>query len=179
MSKNRIKFLICFAVILYSTIAFISGEAFRSIGWTTSATFTLYYLYDLFLWKFNPLEKMPKLEKKYEARYLSSHNNREEEYVWIVSVRQNLSTIKISETSKDEGKNAPSHSCCGVIFQSENKNWQICFTYLTYPNINLREKGDNMHYGTCLLDIDDNMNISGNYFTDRKTNGTVKWVSVR
>ena len=52
--------------------------------------------------------------------------------------------------------------------------WQLTYCYLNVPNANVRNRST-IHYGTALLCIENPEEIQGQYFTDRKTTGDMKF----
>jgi hypothetical protein len=53
--------------------------------------------------------------------------------------------------------------------------WQLTYCYLNVPQANVRDRSA-IHYGTALLCVENPEEIQGQYFTDRKTTGDLKFV---
>lgn len=60
----------------------------------------------------------------------------------------------------------------GYNLDSENQIKQLVYTYLSTPHQIIHDRSP-IHYGSIIIDINDKGMI-GNYWTDRKTTGTVK-----
>ena len=59
----------------------------------------------------------------------------------------------------------------GYNLDSENQIKQLSYTYISIPHQTIQERS-RIHYGTILFDIDDKQ-LSGNYWTGRKTTGCI------
>ncbi len=124
----------------------------------TSAVF-LYFLYDRFLWRINPLNKTPKLYGKYITNIESTYNDGIE-YESLVTIKQTLSKITITEKMRDG-------VCVSIVASlykyTDDGQWFLCYTYLTHP----KNADDDMHYGTSVLCIIDEDTLEGFYYTNR------------
>ena len=177
MSKNRIKPFLSLSIFLFLIVSYLSNNTMESIGFAVSISFGFIHVYNLILWKFNPFEKMPRLKKNYTAEYLSSYDDGKKKYKWHVIVNQSLSELRITEIDQE---NTKSYSYSAEICKGKHNDWLIYYTYSTYPESLLSEKrGDFTHYGTCILNVNSNKSITGIYFTNRKTKGTVEWSPVQ
>lgn len=66
-----------------------------------------------------------------------------------------------------------SHSIAfGYILDSKNQTKQLSYTYTSIPHQTIQERS-RIHYGTVLFDIDGKQ-MSGNYWTGRKTTGYIE-----
>ena len=102
--KTLINICVWSAIILFAircVLAFESLKASRSLyelfGYASesisiSLIFTIFY--EKILWRFNPIEKTPKLSKKYVGILKSDYDNIEREATLIV--RQTLSSIHVT-----------------------------------------------------------------------------------
>lgn len=52
--------------------------------------------------------------------------------------------------------------------------WQLTYCYLNVPKANVRNRSE-IHYGTALLCVENMEKIHGQYFTDRKTTGDMRF----
>lgn len=52
--------------------------------------------------------------------------------------------------------------------------WQLIYFYLNVPQAKVRDRSS-IHYGTALLSIENPEKLQGQYFTDRKTTGDMKF----
>lgn len=52
--------------------------------------------------------------------------------------------------------------------------WQLTYCYLNVPQANVRERSA-MHYGTAMLCVENPEELKGQYFSDRKTTGDMKF----
>lgn len=136
-----------------------------AISYAVSAATILDVLYDRFLWRYNPLEKTPRIYGKYNAVFYSSFNNRIGNPSTI-KIRQTLSHIFIYEECVDGYSESTTAS---LIQLTTNGQWHLCYTYRTYPTDVKLKQNDDAHYGTAILCIKEKGLIEGPYFTNRAT----------
>lgn len=127
-------------------------------------SFTTYYKY---LWRYNPFEKIPKVFGKYDVTFVSNYDNKIRKMA--ISIDQNLFTTKI----KIKTKESKSISLVANI-EKINNEWKLIYTYENLPNILERNHSD-IHYGTCVLSIENNKITDGYYYTSRNTSGDIKF----
>jgi hypothetical protein len=66
-----------------------------------------------------------------------------------------------------------SNSVVGTIYH-ENEQKLLTFVYFNKPDATVRDRSP-MHYGTCRLVVDNPLILTGDYYTDRKTTGSMKF----
>lgn len=178
MYKIELRFFLLFAGVIYIIAQLATGNIWQAIGISVTIAILLHTLYQSFLWRFNKFEKTPKLYKKYRAEFISTYNGEMKSFAEI-TVRQSLSSISVTERwgkSTCESKTAE-------LKKTDAGNWELYYTYYTKAiTTNTEKTGDEAHYGTCILDIQNPDKITGHYFTDRKYNavkGEVKWLPAK
>lgn len=121
----------------------------------------LFYLFDRYLWKISiaglKLSKIPNLSGDWKGYLKTSHEN--EEIDIIVNIKQTWSSIII--VLKTE--NSKSKSDVALILLSKSR---LVYQYFNEPSFSSPE-ALNKHYGTALLDYEENDILEGYYFTDR------------
>lgn len=145
----------------------IFGYAGEAIGITTLLTLA----YEKYLWRFNPLENTPVLYKNYTGYFVSNYDKIKRECK--LSVKQTLLSTKIIFTSS-ESKSKSISSSIDVIL-GENI---LTYCYINTPEAKFRDRSE-IHYGTAMLCLDDTREIKGEYFTDRKTIGDMKFKAIQ
>ncbi|MDF2882012.1 MAG: hypothetical protein K0R54_2569 [Clostridiaceae bacterium] len=146
---------------VYNFIGF-AGEA---IGITTIIT----TVYERWGWKLNPLEDTPVLCRNYIGTMLTSYDNIEREA--RLEVKQTLLSTNIILISGESKSKSISSSIDSVLGEK-----QLTYCYLNTPTAAVRDRSE-IHYGTAMLCIENPKEITGQYFTDRKTAGDMYFYS--
>lgn len=139
------------------------GYAGEAIAFSTVVMLT----YEKWLWKYNPLEETPVLMKKYIGTLLSTYDGRERDA--SIEIKQTLLSINVVLITAESRSKSISSS-----IEKIQDEWQLTYCYLNVPQANVRDRSA-IHYGTALLCIENPDEIHGQYFTDRKTTGDMKF----
>ncbi len=159
-------------------ILFLISKPSNLSGWSEYASYSISvatafaFLYEKWLWKWNPFEKMPRLRSKYDGVLRYHYNGIEETKPVKIEVTQSLLKVKV-KTRTDMNS---SSTVMGMIIE-ENGEYVLYYTYITAPDITVN-RDNPMQYGTCRMELNkDNVQISGHYWTNRKTAGDINWNS--
>jgi hypothetical protein len=146
--------------------AFSFYDLFGCISDSITLAGLLLFVYERYLWRFNPFESIPKLYGQYTGTIESTSDGicRDAE----INIHQTLLTIYINQTTKESRSQSVNAS---IIDQNGEKC--LIYTYLNKPNALVRERSS-IHYGTASLCIED-ISLVGDYFTDRKTTGVMSF----
>lgn len=125
--------------------------------------------YERWFWKLNPFESTPALFKKYTGVLISSYNG--VEINAELEIKQTLLTIQIFISTSESKSKSMSSSIDDILGEKI-----LTYCYLNTPNANVRDRSQ-IHYGTAMLCVDNPRKITGQYFTDRKTIGDMKFDS--
>lgn len=136
-----------------------------AISYSVTTIVAIISLYCTLLWKYNPLEKYPRLNNKYKG--VIKTENYGERYV-EVKIKHNLISTYIKMISSESISKSKSFN-----IYKDGEDWKLIYTYINEPNI-LERTHSNIHYGTCVLDITNKERLKGNYYTDRKTIGEIE-----
>lgn len=137
-------------------------------GEVISITIIIMGIYCRWLWKYNPLEKTPKLMGTYKGAI---------EYNWdevalkkeaSVKIRQSLLSINIQITTNE----ITSNTIAGNLVK-ENDEYVLYYTYITNPKSKY-SKENPIQYGTCRLLMSDKKRLVGTYWTSRQTIGDIE-----
>ena len=124
-------------------------------------------LYEKKLWKYNPWESTPVLQKKYTGTFISTHDGVERKA--NLEIKQTLLSVSVAcETGESKSK-----SITASIDKIQDE-WQLTYCYLNVPQANVRDRSA-MHYGTAMLSIEKPEELKGQYFSDRKTTGDMNF----
>lgn len=155
-----IRYLMCNFNSLYDFI----GAA----GEVISITVIIMGLYNGVLWRYNPLEKTPKLMGKYNGVIEYNFSGTLEQKDTSVTIKQTLLSIKVRITTNE----ITSNTIFGNLVE-ENDEYILYYTYITNPKSKY-SKENPIQYGTCRLSTSVKDNLIGTYWTSRKTIGDIE-----
>ena len=124
-------------------------------------------IYEKILWRYNPLEKTPKLNKKYEGTLKYNYEGVSGEKKIKIVIKQSLLNISLKILTDEIN----SYSLFGNIIL-ENEEYVLYYTYITSPKSEFIYKNP-IQYGTCRLIIDPDYEMRGTYWTSQKTTGDI------
>lgn len=166
--KKGLWVALCLLVLRYHIVSFKTIYDFvGACGEVISATLILMGFYCGFLWKYNPLEKVPNLAGKYSGIIEYNFEGSDGQKETNVEIKQTLLTISVRMTTNE----ITSRTITGNLIE-ENDEYVLYYTYITNPKGKHSEKNP-MQYGTCRLQLDDKGNLIGTYWTSRKTIGDI------
>lgn len=166
--KDYGNYIIGVALAIYFIISLIFKENsfLDNLDLTTTITLIISVLYSQILWKYNPLEKTPKIYGEYEAKFISTYDKSVRKM--NVEIKQDLLSTRIYMTTKESKSESITSS-----LKKKQDSWQLIYSYENVPNSIEREHSE-IHFGTCMLNIINNKITDGSYYTDRKTTGDIK-----
>lgn len=123
--------------------------------------------YEKILWKINPIEDTPVLKKQYEGTLTSTYDGVERKA--RLEIKQTLLSIHITLIT-DESRSKSISSSIDKILEED----QLTYCYLNTPQASVRERSE-IHFGTAMLCIQKTKELTGSYFTDRKTTGDMNF----
>lgn len=157
----------CFLCRTTTIIEFSLHNIYGYAGEAIAFSLFIMVLYEKYLWKIDPSEKTPVLNKKYRGTFISTYDKIEREA--SLEIKQTLLTISVIFSTKE----SKSISISSSIEKIENE-WQLTYCYLNAPKANVRDRSA-IHYGTAVLCIENPKKIQGRYYTDRKTTGDMEF----
>lgn len=172
--KKMIPFIIISAFFVFWIFSIVfkikSMDDIRSyIGYSSSIVSILVGMYIFFLWRYNPIEKTPRLKKYYrgeiQSNYKKAPNGGKKEI--FVKISQTLFSVRIWIKTDINC----SVSLIGSIVE-ENEQYVLYYTYITNPNINTIKKNP-IQYGSCRMVVDNSHKFSGFYWTNMETSGQI------
>lgn len=184
MVEHNIKRYV-FAIIVVFLVGVVSSLlAFNTLGlskgaWdiiTTSISFTaiIVVLFVSWAWRWRIfrgwLVPIPNLNGKWEGSIKFKDNGENHTRKVFVDIKQTFLSIVVRFRSKE----STSISICGSFNIDEKRGIkQLIYSYQNDPDANIRETSP-VHYGTTKLDIgSDSKSLIGEYWTSRKTMGTI------
>ena len=163
--KTYIKYITFIAVGFFLLLEFVINkqDILSNISYSVTITTFISIVYANLLWKYNPLEKIPRLFKNYEGLFNSNYDN--ESRKTHILIKQNLFQTQVFyKTEQTESNSITSEILC------ENGHYYLYYTYRSEPKASVRGMND-IHYGSVKLRIVDSKLLEGNYWTDRETTG--------
>ena len=125
-------------------------------------------IYEKWLWKYNPFEKTPVLKKKYRGTLVSTYDGIKRDAT--LDIKQSLLAVSVIFTTGESKSKSISASIDKI-----QEEWQLTYCFLNVPQAKVRERSE-IHYGTAMLCIENPEEIQGQYYTDRKTIGDMKFI---
>jgi hypothetical protein len=124
-------------------------------------------VYEKFLWRYNPLEKIPRLNKKYNGKIIYDYNGSHNEKEISIFINQTLLSIRITIKTNEITSNTISSN---LLF--ENGEYVLYYNYITDPKSQYIQQNP-IQRGTCRLIIDSEVELRGTYWTTQKTIGDI------
>lgn len=117
------------------------------------------------------MHDVPILAPKYNGKLKSDFDGTE--YSGDLIVNQTFLSVSIQFKT-----NESSSSSVTATFSNINSVSYLIYTYQNEPRAEIQDRSA-MHYGTAMLDVSNPMKLEGNYYTGRKTRGSMKFEAVR
>lgn len=127
-----------------------------------------------FAWKWKIFQgwliPIPDISGEWKGKLISTYTNPPMEIKTSVCIKQTFfHTIVQIQT----GESSSISKCASFDIDTDRGVKQLYYSYVNKPNPEVRHKSE-IHYGTTLLEIsDDSQTLSGEYWTSRKTTGSV------
>lgn len=151
----------------------LSYSLFGFIGESIGIGAFLMFVFEKVAWKWKPfkyLHNMPVLSINYEGKFISNFDKQERDMT--LSIHQTFLKVKVEITTNESN----SGSLLSEI-KDINGMSHLVYIYQNNPKAIVRERSP-MHYGTAMLRIINPKTLSGDYFTDRETSGTMDFKSI-
>lgn len=171
MNKKYLEIFIYISFIILLGLCYIFKlSILDAISYSVTISLFLFTFYSKWLWKYNPLEKTPRLKKKYVARIDYQYGGQTRNKIVDVNIKQDLFSVKVTMKSDESF----SKSVIANIYQEQDV-WYLTYTYINEPSQKNRKKSK-IHNGTCKLNLNDIKKINGEYFTDRLSCGDIVFI---
>lgn len=144
-------------------------DLFGYAGEAISVAVILSGAYERFLWKINPFESTPKLEKRYVGKLKSSYDHVERDA--SLEIKQTLLSVHVTLITNESKSKSLSASIDDILGEM-----QLTYCYLNTPKSEYRARSE-IHYGTATLSVANPQILEGQYYTDRKTSGDMIFTS--
>ena len=183
LNKLQLHALFWFGVFLWVLMLALSGESFDKAllkpAHHVLLILTLFLtILEKWLWKFWPfnwLVKRPNVSGVYEGELQSTWTDATGNPIppikAFLSIHQTLLSIQIRQYTGQ----SPSYSIAADFVHSGDGRIELVYTYLNDPPAVIRSESP-IHYGTAKLVVErKSERLIGNYWTDRKTTGEMRF----
>lgn len=161
------------ALVLFVIRYFISHfssfyDFLGAAGEVISVTIIIMGLYSTILWRFNPLERIPKIMGDYIGIIEYNYNEKAAKKNVAVCISQTLLSIRIKVTTNE----ITSNTIIGNLVE-ENNEFFLYYTYITNPKSKYSSENP-IQFGTCRLSTNVKNKLTGTYWTNRRTIGDIE-----
>lgn len=185
MKSNDTKCSCFLAISIFIALLLFNGNLQPTIVWSAigsavSVTLAIRFIFLKWAWKwFSILEhfhKIPNIEGSWNGRFVSTWKASPEAEcasgpIEVTITQPDLYTLKITQRSGE----SISHSYGESFEFLQDGTVMVNFSYKNDPNATVRERSQ-ISYGTARYELTKNANsreLKGNYFTDRKSTGSI------
>ena len=148
-------------------------DMFSYAGEAIMGTTVIMMLFNKYAWKWkwiNEIVDIPVLAEQYSGTFISDWQNENRQFSAYLEVKQTfLNVFIIFRTGESK-----SYSVLAAITDVGGKK-RINYLYENEPRAELFYRSTN-HKGTAELWIEDNGELTGNYYTNRKTGGSMRFI---
>lgn len=129
-------------------------------------------IFNKFAWKWlRWMHDVPVLAKEYNGTLVSDFDGVEHSGNIVIDQTFLSLIIKLkTNESSSRSLTATFSNTQGIQF--------LIYTYQNDPRAEIQDRSP-MHYGTAMLDVSNPAILEGNYYTGRKTRGSMKFVAIR
>lgn len=145
-------------------------NAYDLYGYASEAVaFTVFCMmvYEKWVWRWIPFKSVPSLKKAYTGTFKSSFDDCE--HAATIEIKQTLLSVHVTVTTEE----SKSQSLSASIIEDHGEK-QLVYTYLNVPKSEFRHRSE-IQYGTAVLCVDNPEELTGWYYTDRKTIGDMQF----
>ncbi len=146
----------------------VFGYAGEAVGITT----VLMTLFNTIIWKWKWVSKivdMPVLAKKYTGTFVSDWQGENKQYDCSLDIKQSFLNVSIIFKTGE----SRSYSVLSSI-ETQDDRKRIVYIYQNEPRAELADRSA-IHKGTAELWIEESGELTGNYYTGRKTRGSMNF----
>lgn len=174
--ENLIRLSAIFCVVIFLILKYLKGSETLLDNWeliTQAAGYSaiLTLLYEKWIWRINPLIKIPKFKKEYSGLLKYLYNGTQGTKNIGIKISQTLTDVNVSIKSDE----ITSKSITSELVE-ENNQYVLYYTYITQPKSEFSDKNP-IQYGTCKVLVDDVKEFHGVYWTTSKTKGDIYFKS--
>ena len=147
---------------------------FGYIGEAIAIAVIIMAIFNKWAWKWQWLcwtHGMPVLARRYRGEFISDYDNIK--HLGEIIVDQTFLTVAILLKTEESSSRSLTAS-----FSKVQSVQYLIYTYQNDPRAEIQDRSP-MHYGTAMVNISNPMIMEGNYFTGRKSRGSIKFEAVK
>lgn len=172
--RTLVRISTIFALLAFVILVCLDFEVLDSASYAITGAVAFSALFNYWIWKCPLLHSwfvpIPNLSGNWKCVIGTKYEGKDKKIIAKVSIKQTFTSIHVimeTKESKSVSKN-------GLI----EINKAIGQTILTYvyeniPNVQIRDRSQ-IHFGAVRLEVKDNNCVEGEYWSDRKTVGTLE-----
>ena len=168
LTKGLWTVIIIFALRCLLFMPITIHDCFGAAGEAITIAIVIMGLYNTFLWRYNPLEKMPRLIGEYNGYIEYNFSGETEKKEVNVVIKQTALSVKVKIVTNE----ITSDTITSNLIE-ENGEYVLYYVYITNPKSKY-SKNNPVQYGTCRLLKRNDTELYGTYWTSRKTIGDVE-----
>ena len=142
------------------------------IGEVIGATAIIMSVFNKCAWKWKVLRwthDLPVFKQKYDGKFVSDYDKKTRKA--SIEIEQTFLKINVQMKTKESS----SGSIVASLKDLHGKKYLI-YTYQNNPHAEIQDRSP-IHYGTAMLDVSNPKRLEGNYFTGRKSRGSMMFES--
>ena len=142
-------------------------ECFGFVGQSITLTLIIMGIYEKWLWRFSPFEKIPNIDGEYLGNIEYNYNGVAGKKKVSIRMKQSLLSINVKITTNEITSSSITSS---IIL--ENEEYVLYYNYLTNPKSKFI-KGNPIQKGTCRIILNSKSELHGTYWTTQQTIGDI------
>jgi len=143
------------------------NACFGFVGRTVSITLIIMGIYEHWLWKYNPVEKIPDINGEYLGNIEYTYDAIAGKKKVSIIIKQSLLSTCVKIITNEITSSSITSS---IVF--ENEEYVLYYNYLTNPKSKFIN-GNPIQYGTCRIILNNKTELNGTYWTTQKTIGDI------
>lgn len=140
---------------------------FGFLGQTVTITLIIMGIYEQWLWKYNPFEKIPNINGQYLGDIEYTYNGIAGKKKISIVIKQSLLSTSVRITTNEITSSSITSS---IVF--ENEEYVLYYNYLTNPKSKFIKENP-IQYGTCRIILKSKTELHGTYWTKQQTIGDI------
>lgn len=175
--KEEVRFLVKIssfvAILVFVLLLFLKVDILDSVSYAITGGLVFSGLFNFCIWKWPLFHSwliwIPNLNGKWDCNIETTYEEKRKKVNAVVTIKQTFTSIYVlmeTKESKSTSKNG--------LLERDNGTGQVILSYVyeNIPSVQIRERSQ-IHFGAVRLEIKDKNTVEGEYWTDRKSLGTL------
>lgn len=161
------------AILVFVLLLLLKVDILDSVSYAITGGLAFSVLFNCWIWKLPFLHSWliwtPNLNGQWDCTIETFYEEKRKKVTATVTIKQTLTSIFVlmeTKESKSSSKNG--------LLERDKGTEQVILTYVyeNIPCVQIRERSQ-IHFGAVRLVVNDNNTVEGEYWTDRKSVGTL------